>query len=206
MIPQLRRAVSVALLLHLVAAGLLLARVLPAMDQRLSAMPLMRGSLTGMITLVALLPSVPALLVGWLAWPAASQVSDNDDSALTLWWAGLAAAVLDSLARTAAAWWQPLPSTLGELMLTVLVPVDALGRVGELLGTPLPRSAAAVGSLGISAAVAAACFAAAAAVERRRNSRAVVGWAGAGCAAACVVVVAIFRTTPTLTALWISVT
>ncbi len=203
---RLRRAVSIAVIVHVLAAGLLLARVLPALELRLSALPLMQGSLSGLLVLVALIPSVPAVLVGWLAWPTSPTTADADDTALTLWGTGLAAAVLDAVARTAAAWWQPLPSTIGELMLLVLVPVDAVGRVATLLGVPLARWAAPVGSLGVAAAVAAACFAAAAAVSQRRPSRVVVSYAGAGCAAAALVVIAVFRSAPLVTDLWIRVT
>ncbi|MDX2183618.1 MAG: hypothetical protein SFW08_06510 [Gemmatimonadaceae bacterium] len=203
---RLRRAVSIALVVHLMSAGLLLLRVLPALELRVSALPLMQGSLSGLLVLVALIPSVPAVLVGWLAWPAATTTSDADDTAITLWATGLAAAVLDAVARTAAAWWQPLPSTIGELMLLVLVPVDAVGRVATLLGAPLSRWAAPVGSLGVAAAVAAACFAASAAVVQRRRGRVVASFAGAGCVAAALVVVAIFRTAPLVTDLWIRVT
>jgi hypothetical protein len=203
--PRLRRVVAAAALVHLIAAAALLWRVLPPLEHRLAELPPMRGSLVGMVTVVALLPSVPALLVGWLSWPVLRHRVE-DDSAHLLWFTGLAAAAFDTVARALAAWWQALPHTTGELLLAVLIPVDAIGRIGALLGHPLPRWAAPVGSLSLAAAVAAGCFAAAAGLERGRTGRTIAGYAGAGFAAAALVAVAVFRSAPSLSALWIGLT
>ena len=203
----LARALVGPLLVHLGAAMLLHARVLPTLEARLDQLGPIRRGFGALIAWLAYLPaSVPAAL----AVLSATQL--HDDAKARRWWmTGIWLLAADTVARAADAWRQPLPTVLGEVVVRVAMSPDAIGRWLEPLAPAAARARGPVGALGALQIASAISFGIAVALARHGLASAdplpqpAARGAVAGLAAATVLAVAVRVASDPAVSAWMQV-
>lgn len=133
------------LLLHLVAALALWARVAPPLEARLEQAGTVRHGFAGLVALLAFVPaSVPSALVALVAPTWRGDARSGRWLSTAAW-----LVALDTVLRSVASWVLPVPVVLGDIIARVATSPDAIGRWGAPWAPTLVQALGPVAALGL---------------------------------------------------------